>query len=247
MTVSIRNSLALGGVALVALACLVLLEQPANGEDLANAAPASTSNDLCAGGQQQSPVDLAGAIPASAGLPEIEWKPVHGGMVVNTGRTIEVDVDGAGSMTVDGTVYALNRIQFHHPSEHTIDGKRFPLEAQLVHASADGRLAAIGVLFEEGAANPALDLIWATAPGRQGKAAVAFQIDPAKLVGATTTAFRYEGSLTAPPCSETVTWTVLTKPVSASHSQIAAFAAMFPDNARPVQPLNRRYVLKTGG
>ena len=74
---------------------------------------------------------------------------------------------------------------------------------------------------------------------------MAFQIDPAKLVGAMTSAYRYEGSLTTPPCSETVTWVVLAQPITASRSQIAAFAAMFPNNARPVQPLNRRYVLKT--
>jgi carbonic anhydrase len=42
-----------------------------------------------------------------------------------------------------------------------------------------------------------------------------------------------------------VHWTVMSNPVSASPSQIAAFASLFPLNARPVQPLNRRYVLKT--
>ena len=60
-------------------------------------------------------------------------------------------------------------------------------------------------------------------------------------------AFRYEGSLTTPPCSETVHWTVMATPVTASPSQLAAFGALFPHNARPVQPLNRRYVLKTAG
>jgi carbonic anhydrase len=246
MSVSIRNSLALGGVALVALACLALLEHPASGEILGGANPSNPAEDLCASGQQQSPVDLAGAVPASAGLPVMKWKPAHGGMVINTGQTIEVDVEGAGGVTIEGISYGLKQVHFHHPSEHTIDGKHFAMEAHLVHAAADGKLAVIGVLFEEGAANPALDPVWATAPGREGKAAVAFQIDPAKLVGAGTSAYRYEGSLTTAPCSETVTWTVLAQPRTASHSQIAAFAAMFPNNARPVQPLNRRYVLKTG-
>jgi carbonic anhydrase len=246
MTVSVRSSLALGALALVALACVALAEPPANGEEPATAISTGLAKDFCATGQQQSPVDLANAIPAAAKMPTFNWKPVRGGMVVNTGATIELDIEGAGGVTIDGTTYALKQVRFHHPSEHTIGGKSFPLEAHLVHASVDGRLAVIGVLFEEGAANPMLDPVWATAPGRAGKAAVAFAIDPAKLVGAATSAFQYEGSLTAPPCSETVTWSVLAKPVAASRSQIAAFAAMFPNNARPVQPLNRRYVLKTG-
>ena len=246
MSVSIRNSLAVGGVALVALACLMLLEQPASSKEAGEAAPASAVSDHCATGQQQSPIDLASAVATSMKLPMLTWKTANGGMVVNTGQTLEVDVEGAGGVNIDGAAYALKRVEFRHPSEHTIEGKRFAMEAQLVHAAADGKLAVISVLFEEGVANPALNPVWATVPGRPGKAAVAFQIDPAKLVGAMTSAYRYQGSLTSPPCAETVTWTVLAEPLTASHSQIAAFAAMFPNNARPVQPLNRRYVLKSG-
>jgi carbonic anhydrase len=114
-----------------------------------------------------------------------------------------------------------------------------------VHAAPDGDLAVVGVMFLEGSSNSDLDAIWATAPGRQGKAAVAFEINPAKFAPADGSAFRYEGSLTTPPCSETVRWTVMATPQTISPSQIAAFAALFPWNARPVQPLNRRYVLKT--
>ena len=168
MSVSIRNSLALGGVALVALACMALLEQPANGEDAPSAAHSSAANDLCLSGQHQSPVDFAGAVPTSAKLLMRKWNPTRGGMVVNTGKRIAVDVEGAGGVFIDGTAYALKEIDFRHPSEHTIDGKGFAMEAHLVHAAADGRLAVIGVLFEEGAANPALDAVWATAPARQG-------------------------------------------------------------------------------
>jgi carbonic anhydrase len=175
------------------------------------------------------------------------WLPAKGGMVVNNGHTIEVEVAGAGGAKLDGVDYTLKQFHFHHPSEHTVDGKSFPLELHLVNQAADGRLAVISVLFLEGTANPALDSIWATAPAKEGKAAVAFSIDPAKFMPASSGAFRYEGSLTTPPCSETVTWTVMAQPQTVSASQIAAFATLFPYNARPIQPLNRRYVLKTGG
>jgi carbonic anhydrase len=40
-----------------------------------------------------------------------------------------------------------------------------------------------------------------------------------------------------------VLWTVFAEPVEASEAQIDAFAAVFPMNARPLQKLNRRFVL----
>jgi carbonic anhydrase len=55
----------------------------------------------------------------------------------------------------------------------------------------------------------------------------------------------FDGSLTIPPCSEGVKWYILRTPIEASPSQIAAFAKLYPDNARPVQPLNGREVLQS--
>ena len=59
-------------------------------------------------------------------------------MVINNGHTIQVDVGDAGGIELDGVKYALKQFHFHHPSEHTIDGKAFPLELHLVHAAGDG-------------------------------------------------------------------------------------------------------------
>jgi carbonic anhydrase len=202
-------------------------------------------NKACASGVQQSPIDLSGALAATVDAPHPAWIPARGGMVVNNGHTIQVDLANAGGLTLDGVTYSLKQFHFHHPSEHTIDGKQAPLELHLVHAAQNGSLAVIGIMFEEGAASSGLDDIWATAPAKEGKAAVAFGIDVAKFMPAESKAFRYEGSLTTPPCSETVHWTVMAAPQTASASQIAAFSQLFPWNARPVQPLNRRYVLKT--
>jgi carbonic anhydrase len=216
-------------------------EGPAHWGDL------SPENRPCSAGVQQSPVDLAGALPASIAGPTPQWIPARGGKVINNGHTIQVDVGGAGGIELDGVKYALKQFHFHHPSEHTIDGKAFPLELHLVHAADDGRLAVVGVMFHEGSANAALDPVWATAPAKEGKAAVAFEIDASRFLPRGAGAYRYEGSLTTPPCSETVRWTVMAEPQTASASQIAAFSALFPWNARPVQPLNRRYVLKTPG
>ncbi|MGB7887749.1 MAG: carbonic anhydrase family protein, partial [Xanthobacteraceae bacterium] len=46
-----------------------------------------------------------------------------------------------------------------------------------------------------------------------------------------------------PPCSETVTWIVYNQPISVAEADIAAFKAIFPMDARPLQRLNRRYLL----
>jgi carbonic anhydrase len=50
------------------------------------------------------------------------------------------------------------------------------------------------------------------------------------------------GSLTAPPCSEGVTWFVLKAPVDISPEEIKAFAKLYPHDVRPLQPLNGRVV-----
>jgi carbonic anhydrase len=57
------------------------------------------------------------------------------------------------------------------------------------------------------------------------------------------TSYRYDGSLTTPPCSEGVTWAVMTTPISLSQAQIDAFNALIKNNNRPVQPLNGRTVV----
>jgi len=50
------------------------------------------------------------------------------------------------------------------------------------------------------------------------------------------------GSLTAPPCTEDVTWFVLKTPVEISAEQISAFAKLYPHDVRPLQPFNGRLV-----
>jgi carbonic anhydrase len=261
MTVSIRASLMLSALAMAGLTAAFV--DPPEAEESTKpiaVAPADWSyggeggpahwaelapeNALCAAGRQQSPIDLSAAMTANVPAAQSHWIPAHGGMVVNNGHTIQIEIANGGGIMLDGKDYVLKQFHFHHPSEHTIGGKQFPLEVHFVHAAKDGDLAVIGVMFMEGSNNPNLDAIWSTAPVKEGKAAVAFDMDPSKFVSAGS-AFRYEGSLTTPPCSETVHWTVMAAPQTISPSQITAFSMLFPWNARPVQPLNRRYVLKT--
>ena len=59
--------------------------------------------------------------------------------------------------------------------------------------------------------------------------------------------YTYQGSLTTPPCSEIVRWLLLDTPVALSAEQIAAFTDIYEGNARPVQPLGKRDLLRDTG
>ena len=80
-------------------------------------------------------------------------------------------------------------------------------------------------------------------PKEKGETKTTLTIDPNKLLPSKLDRFRYEGSLTTPPCSEIIHWNVLWASVTASADQIKTFAALFSSNARPVLPLNRRFLL----
>ena len=163
---------------------------------------------------------------------------------MNNGHTVQVDAVGSGVLMIGSDRYVLQQFHFHSPSEHTVDGRSYPLEAHFVHKAADGKLAVIGVLFEQGAENAALVPFWKSLPpsagapvdlGRGGVNVAAF-LPPRHDV------YRYAGSLTTPPCSEGVKWFVMKDHVTASAAQIAAFRAVVKRDNRPVQPLNDRAV-----
>jgi carbonic anhydrase len=200
---------------------------------------------VCAQGLAQSPVDLRGGTPAR--LPDVQ--PSYREMplrVVNNGHTIQVNCEPGSGVAVDGVSYRLLQFHFHHPGEHLVNGRSFDLELHFVNAADSGSLAVLGVFFQAGPANATLARIWSAMPRTEGpERAAGAVISPADLLPAERGYFRYMGSLTTPPCFETVTWTVFKTPVAASPDQLREFAALFPMNARPPQRLNRRFLLET--
>tara|TARA_R110002072_G_scaffold59914_5_gene152356 strand:+ start:1652 stop:2389 length:738 start_codon:yes stop_codon:yes gene_type:complete len=199
---------------------------------------------VCAAGQQQSPINLTQALAAEFAPAQIDWAEETAGVVVDNGHTVQVSVENAGGLTLGDTHYALLQFHFHAASEHTINGRQAPMEVHFVHQSATGELAVIGVMVERGDALATLGSVWAAMPAdADATPGIAARIHLNEFLPADRDAFRYQGSLTTPPCSEIVSWTVLTNPVTATPQQIEAFATRHPDSFRPVQPLNRRYVL----
>tara|TARA_R110002073_G_scaffold6071_4_gene36674 strand:+ start:1051 stop:1788 length:738 start_codon:yes stop_codon:yes gene_type:complete len=199
---------------------------------------------VCAAGQQQSPINLTEALEAEFAPAEIDWAEETAGVVVDNGHTVQVSVENAGGLTLGDTHYALLQFHFHAASEHTINGRQAPMEVHFVHQSAAGDLAVIGVMVERGDALATLGSVWAAMPAdADATPGIAARIHLNDFLPVDRDAFRYQGSLTTPPCSEIVSWTVLTHPVTATPQQIEAFQTRHPDSFRPLQPLNRRYVL----
>ena len=200
------------------------------------------ANKACASGQEQSPIDLTGGVDAEVSNIALHWNPGDWS-VVNNGHTIQVEGKDGGYATIDGERFDLIQFHFHTPSEHTIDGRNYPMEVHFVHKNAEGRLAVIGVLMMPGGENPLFSTIMEKAPKEEGSASLGM-IEQRGMIAPIDGVYRYQGSLTTPPCSETVLWTVLSTPILVSQKDVEAFQALFPMNARPIQPVNRRYVLR---
>ncbi|MGJ5176064.1 carbonic anhydrase [Bradyrhizobium oligotrophicum] len=203
------------------------------------------ANKVCGVGTQQSPVNIEN--PTRAQLPDfrINWTR-SADTIVNNGHTIQLNfADGSGTLNLAGTTYKLMQVHFHRPSEHQIGGRNFPMEAHFVHRAASGNLAVVGVLMTTGRPNPAFAQIVATMPGEEGPAVKADpRINPNLMLPARRSYYRYAGSLTTPPCSEVVEWLLLSTPISVADADVAKFAKLYPMNARPVQQLDRRFVLR---
>lgn len=200
----------------------------------------------CALGQQQTPVDLVEPIRAGTGTMDPRWGEVRG-RILNNGHTIQVNCDAGATTIITGTRYDLAQFHFHHPSEHLLEGKRFDLECHFVHKSASGALAVLGVFIQPGAANAELEKVFRAMPAQPGpEQPLSASLAAAELLPKQRGYFRYHGSLTTPPCSEGVTWTVFRTPIEASTEQIRRFATLFANNARPAQRLHRRFLLENG-
>ncbi len=201
--------------------------------------------DVCQAGKNQSPVDLANFVHAQ--LPPIGFHYSAGGDdEVNNGHTIQINYQAGSSITLNGHDYTLKQYHFHTPSENHINGKEFPMEAHLVHADPDGNLAVVAVMFKEGETNPALATPWAAMPEQvEGETHLAAMASAEALLPKNRDYYRFNGSLTTPPCTEGVIWLVMKEPATASAEQIAKFArVMGHPNNRPIQTLNARVIIE---
>ena len=202
---------------------------------------------MCKLGKNQSPIDINERDAVKACLKPVKvYYRGSADAVVNNGHTIKVKVEGRNFVVVDGKKFYLKQFHFHAPSEHTVNGKYYPFEAHFVHLDKDGNITVLGVFFKLGKENEELAKIWKKMPEKVGeKERLRQRVNLEKLLPKNRDYYRYNGSLTTPPCSEGVRWIVFKEPLELSKEQLNEFKkVMGVDNNRPVQPLNARKVLK---
>jgi carbonic anhydrase len=205
----------------------------------------------CNAGREQSPIDIRNSRKAELPALRFEYRSGPLKYLINNGYTIRVnyhDAPAAGSLLiVGGTRYQLTQFHFHHPSEEYINGKPYDMVLHLMHEAGDGKIAGVAVLLKAGKANATIQQIWEHLPKTEGKETevAGVELNPAGMLPQNSAYYMYMGSLTAPPCTEDVTWFVLKTAVDVSPEQIKAFAKLYPHDVRPIQPLNGRIVKET--
>ncbi|KAG8047512.1 hypothetical protein GUJ93_ZPchr0008g13281 [Zizania palustris] len=205
----------------------------------------------CGTGKMQSPIDLPHErvkVIGSLSYLNYSYRAAEAS-IVNRGHDVMLKFEGAaGSVVIDGTAYYLSQLHWHWPSEHTVDGRRYDLELHMVHESADKKAAVVGVLYKVGRSDgflgkmePYLRMI-ADKKDREEKVGV---IDPRGARGRDSVYYRYMGSLTTPPCTEGVIWTIAKRVHTVAKYQLDLLMEIVPnvnENARPLQKLNDRNI-----
>ena len=196
----------------------------------------------CSNGHEQSPIDF-GRLTL---LTQRRRQPVpveyqrSTGQIFNNGHTIEVETEGHNVLTLGGVDYGLQQFHFHGPSEHTFEGQGTDMELHLVHKSAAGVNAVVGVKVVRGPSSGALARIFAQLPNDLDvHHSLAAPFNPDHFLPENRSHYRYEGSLTTPPCSEGVRWLVLKDPITVSSEDLAQYHERIHFNARPAQRFSR--------
>lgn len=199
----------------------------------------------CSQGEQQSPIDIRGA-RLNKELKPIEFHYISGPVTLeNTGNLIIVRVNPGGYIVADGVKYNLEQIVFHHPSEHAVRGKLTDMEAQLVHKSADGKIAIIAqrLIMDPGSPNALIAALWEHLPTQAGATdKVTSNVNAGGLLPADRGYWTYMGSMTTPPCTEGVRWFVMEQNLTISREQLRQFAGIFRVNTRQLQDTHGRKI-----
>ncbi|KAK8485231.1 hypothetical protein V6N13_025388 [Hibiscus sabdariffa] len=205
---------------------------------------------LCGTGKLQSPIDLFHGKPQVVpilGKLKRDYKPAPA-VVKNRGHDIMVRWTGyAGQIYVNGTYYKLLQCHWHSPSEHTFNGTRYQMELHIVHESDRGELAVVAIVYKYGRPDSFLTRLFHHIKSVGDEEKDLGIVNPGDIKFGSRKYFRYIGSLTVPPCTEHVVWTISNKVRTVSRKQLRVLRDVVHDgfeaNARPTQSFNGRPVL----
>ncbi|KAK8918337.1 Bifunctional monodehydroascorbate reductase and carbonic anhydrase nectarin-3 [Platanthera zijinensis] len=201
----------------------------------------------------QSPISIDDKNVMPALLPdEFRWNYVPKNAVMkNIGHGIMIEwEDAVGAVWINGTEYRLKQMHWHIPSENSFNGHRFSLELHCLHQNAiDQKMAMVSIIFEVGKPDRFIAKVekHIGTIRRKVNAAVSLGlVDPAEVIRDFRRYYRFQGSITVPPCTEGVTWTVNREVRTISMEQLellkGAVMPEYANNARPQQHLNDRLI-----
>nr|XP_043610899.1 alpha carbonic anhydrase 7-like [Erigeron canadensis] len=207
---------------------------------------------LCSNGTMQSPIDMSSQrVEMMLNSKKLNRSYMASNATIkNRGHDIMLKWEGnAGSISVYDTEYILKQAHWHSPSEHTINGRRYDMELHMVHLSNDNKIAVIAVLYSLGEPDHFLSKLTVNISSmidEKGGRGYSGIINPGEIQISSRRYYRYFGSLTVPPCTEEVLWTISRKIRTVSKDQVKLLRKAVHDyaenNARPIQPLNQRHV-----
>ncbi|KAM3859596.1 carbonic anhydrase XVb [Diretmus argenteus] len=211
-------------------------------------------------GSRQSPININSAsATADSNLTAFTFQNFDSTSALikieNTGKTVKVSFASGVQVSGGGLSGPYDSLQFHlhwgdgssvPGSEHTVDGKRFPMELHIVNikgvhngnitlALADSTgLAALGFFIEEMTGNAtASPASWnklasyltnITEEGQSVTMSAGISLDDLFVGVDRTKYYRYLGSLTTPTCNEVVVWTVFKESIKVSKDLIDLFS-----------------------
>ncbi len=207
----------------------------------------SAESALCQSGRRQSPIDIVAPVRQQLAALDFQYRP-SSLKIANDGHTVRVRFANGSRLLIGEEPFTLQQFHFHTPGGDRIHGEEFPMAAHFLHKSSSGQLLALVVLFRQGAENASLAALWPRIPLRaDGDHLVGGAlVDALQLLPPERSYLRYQGSLTASPCTEGVTWLVLKQALTLSADQLAYWRSRFPDNIRSPQKLQGRVVQESG-
>jgi carbonic anhydrase len=216
-----------------------------------------------ADGSRQSPIDiLTNECKSDESLVQskfqIEYNP-RMKSIQNTGSGWKVTASGLGTIQggpLEGK-YRLEQFHCHWGkesnvgSEHTVNGNPYPAEIHLVHWNCDkypsfseavdkeDGLAVFGIFFQLGDEHSELAKLVELLPKivhNGDNCPVEQLVNPEKFLPENKSYWTYPGSLTTPPCLESVTWIVFKEPVQISEEQLNSFRQLLSYGRLDKQP-----------